>query len=130
MEAGLGGAPAGAPAGDALRRERVSPSKRTEIQALREGVAEGLTSSLTLYLDSAGVRAAAAARLRLDARAVIVGVDVTTDDPADAIPKAFGMTSAGAAVVRPDGYIGWRSPAELADPADTLTAVLASLAHA
>ena len=78
----------------------------------------------------AAAAAAAAARLRLDARAVIVGVDVTTDDPADAIPKAFGMTSAGAAVVRPDGYIGWRSPAELADPADTLTAVLASLAHA
>jgi 2-oxoglutarate dehydrogenase E2 component (dihydrolipoamide succinyltransferase) len=64
LEAGLGGAPAGAPAGDALRRERVSPSKRTEIQALREGVAEGLTSSLTLYLDSAGVRAAAAAQGR------------------------------------------------------------------
>jgi len=46
---------------DGLRRERVAAAKRAEIQALRDGAGEHLKSSLTLYFDSAGVRAGAAA---------------------------------------------------------------------
>ena len=57
-----GVAPALLPPSDPRRRERVPPSKRAEIQALRAGAGEGLKSSLTIYLDSAGARAAAAER--------------------------------------------------------------------
>jgi pyruvate/2-oxoglutarate dehydrogenase complex dihydrolipoamide acyltransferase (E2) component len=52
LEAGLG---------TTGRRERTPASKRAEIQILREGSHDSLRSSLTLYLDSAGVREAAVA---------------------------------------------------------------------
>ena len=49
------------PTNDGLRRERDVPAKRAEIQALTEGAEGNLRSSLTVYFDSAGVRARAEA---------------------------------------------------------------------
>jgi 2-oxoglutarate dehydrogenase E2 component (dihydrolipoamide succinyltransferase) len=46
------------PAEPRLRRERVPADKRAEIAALREGAADGLRSSLSVYFDSEPVRAA------------------------------------------------------------------------
>ncbi len=53
-----GGADVAAGERAAGRRERTPADKRAEIAALREGAAEGLRSSLSVYFDSAPVRAA------------------------------------------------------------------------
>jgi hypothetical protein len=45
-------------------------------------------------------------------------------DPGNALPGAYGITSSGAVLVRPDGFIGWRGES----PAD-LPAALASLLY-
>ena len=53
--------PVPVPADDGLRRERAALAKRAEIGALSEGAEGNLRSSLTVYFDSAGVRARAEA---------------------------------------------------------------------
>jgi 2-polyprenyl-6-methoxyphenol hydroxylase-like FAD-dependent oxidoreductase len=55
-------------------------------------------------------------------------------DPDGAFPDAFGITSSGAALVRPDGVVAWRAPAAdgASAPAlaDALDAVLCRARHA
>src|SRR5262245_841438 len=42
-------------------------------------------------------------------------------------PSAYGVTSTGAVLVRPDGLIAWRAEGRVAHPEQTLEAVLADL---
>jgi putative polyketide hydroxylase len=58
-----------------------------------------------------------------------IGTDVRTADPA-ALPAALGLSTGGAVLVRPDGYIAWRSAAAPDDAADALTRALAQVAAA
>ncbi|MEW5853125.1 MAG: FAD-dependent oxidoreductase [Myxococcota bacterium] len=52
-----------------------------------------------------------------------IGVDV--EDPEDRFPTAAGIRREGALLVRPDGFVGWRSPTAAGAP--ELPAVLATL---
>jgi putative polyketide hydroxylase len=49
-----------------------------------------------------------AAALGVELRFVHIGGDVKTEEP-QAFPTAFGLEPDGASLVRPDGYIAWRS---------------------
>ncbi|HZC39214.1 MAG TPA: FAD-dependent monooxygenase [Streptosporangiaceae bacterium] len=51
----------------------------------------------------------AAERLGVPLTACQVGEDGLAD-PAGAFPGAYGITGAGAVLVRPDGFVGWRAP--------------------
>jgi putative polyketide hydroxylase len=50
---------------------------------------------------------AAAARLRVPLNAYQVGVEVT--DPGGGFGRAYGVDAGGAVLVRPDGFVAWRS---------------------
>ncbi|RKT53592.1 FAD-dependent monooxygenase [Saccharothrix australiensis] len=67
--------------------------------------------------------------LGLPVRFVHVGAEVDTTDP-HAFPTAFGTGPQGATLVRPDGYIAWRTTDVPVSPAETLTDVLARVAAA
>jgi 2-polyprenyl-6-methoxyphenol hydroxylase-like FAD-dependent oxidoreductase len=54
--------------------------------------------------------------LRLDAHCV--GKDL--DDPPGAFPEAYGIERAGASLVRPDGFVAWRSRTAVEDPTSAL----------
>ena len=43
-------------------------------------------------------------------------------------PSAYGISSTGAVLVRPDGLVGWRAEQSVEHPEQTLEAVLADLA--
>jgi hypothetical protein len=43
-------------------------------------------------------------------------------------PSAYGVSSSGAVLVRPDGLVGWRAEESVEHPEQTLEAVLADLA--
>src|SRR5690606_7063643 len=51
------------------------------------------------------------------------GVEVLRD-PRGEWTARYGVTTAGAVLVRPDGHIAWRSPGAVPDPSATLTEVL------
>jgi putative polyketide hydroxylase len=51
-----------------------------------------------------------------------VGKDVT--DPEDRFPQAFGITPAGATLIRPDGFVAWRSEGAAPDAGAALDAAL------
>jgi len=55
--------------------------------------------------------------LRLDAHRI--GIDIS--DPEDRFPQAYGISKAGASLVRPDGFVGWRSVGASKDPEFDLT---------
>jgi putative polyketide hydroxylase len=44
-------------------------------------------------------------------------------------PSAYGVTSTGAVLVRPGGFVGWRAEVPVEHPEQTLEAVLADLAR-
>ena len=48
-------------------------------------------------------------------------------DPEGKWTTAYGLDEAGAVLVRPDGYVGWRSRAMPADPAASLNGAMASI---
>ncbi|MBA9005540.1 FAD-dependent monooxygenase [Thermomonospora cellulosilytica] len=64
----------------------------------------------------------AADRLGLDVDAVAVGADV--GDPAGRFAQAYGLGPAGAALVRPDGFVAWRTRDAVEDPVEVLDGVL------
>ncbi|HEX7736035.1 MAG TPA: FAD-dependent monooxygenase [Ktedonobacteraceae bacterium] len=74
------------------------------------------------WLDAAR---AVSARLGLELDLYRAGTDFS--DPAGAFCAAYGITSRGAVLARPDGFIGWRSPQTSAQPEQTLAAALAQL---
>jgi 2-polyprenyl-6-methoxyphenol hydroxylase-like FAD-dependent oxidoreductase len=63
-----------------------------------------------------------AERLGVRLQAIVLGADVV--DVEGRWRERYGVGEGGAVLVRPDGYIAWRSPAPDAAPADTLERVL------
>lgn len=60
----------------------------------------------------------------LDLAALLIGPGGDAGDPAGGWPRAAGLTDQGALLVRPDGFVAWRSPGPAADPAGVLGRVL------
>jgi putative polyketide hydroxylase len=104
---------------------------------------EGRKSTLDLYersfvlLSGSGTEWRAAARktreqlcVRLDAFAIGDGpdADLAPEDEAD-WAVSHGTTADGAVLVRPDGFVAWRSANAVPNPAATLHKVMTSLLH-
>ena len=64
--------------------------------------------------------------VELIARRIGAGGDLVDVD--ERWPSAYGVSSAGAVLVRPDGLVGWRAEQSVKHPEQTLEAVLADLA--
>jgi 2-polyprenyl-6-methoxyphenol hydroxylase-like FAD-dependent oxidoreductase len=66
------------------------------------------------------------------ARALGIDVAYVAPEPADAasVRTAFGIAADGASLIRPDGYIAWRSVDLPEDPTGTLTSALATASSA
>jgi putative polyketide hydroxylase len=73
------------------------------------------------WLDAAPVAAQSFAALAVDA--VRIGGDLV--DPAGRCTESVGISASGAVLVRPDGFVAWRSEALPPDPASALRAALA-----
>jgi putative polyketide hydroxylase len=73
--------------------------------------------------------AIAVEKLGLDLTVLRLGTDVQSSD-LESFRQAFGLSSAGASLIRPDGHIGWRSVALADDPAGALTEALAQISFA
>ncbi|MGA8232847.1 MAG: FAD-dependent monooxygenase [Candidatus Acidiferrales bacterium] len=75
--------------------------------------------------------AEAAARLGIDLSFIHVATDVTRTEPS-AFRTLFGLGRSGASLVRPDGYVAWRSSDLPAKPTEVLTEAfqMASFARA
>ena len=63
---------------------------------------------------------------RLGLRTFSIG-DGELADPEGQWTTSYGLDETGAVLVRPDGYVGWRSPAMTADPAASLGAAMTSI---
>ena len=68
----------------------------------------------------------AAGRLAIDAPGLALSVRAVRRDadPSGTFASAFGLEDGGAALVRPDGVVAWRTVGLPADPAAALTAAL------
>ncbi|MGH8148976.1 MAG: FAD-dependent monooxygenase [Steroidobacteraceae bacterium] len=78
------------------------------------------------WLRAAPEAASQCGGLALDA--YCVGRDL--EDPEDRFGEAFGVSERGASLVRPDGFVAWRSPGPSADPETALREALgSSLGH-
>ena len=53
----------------------------------------------------------------------VIGGALAEEEPG-AWHAAYGVSAAGAVLVRPDGYVAWRSAGGVADPAAVLQAAL------
>ncbi|MFI6517030.1 aklavinone 12-hydroxylase RdmE [Spirillospora sp. NPDC050679] len=127
-----GGPDDGAPVEDPLR-----PSGRPGFRAPHVGLERdgGPVSTVELFgqgwvlvtgPEGAGWSAAARkAAARLGVRLEVVGRSEGWHDPAGDLAGRFGLGPSGAALVRPDGVIAWRSPDEPGDPGDAVFAALA-----
>lgn len=73
--------------------------------------------------------AKASERLGIAVECPRIGLDVKPSDP-DAFRGAFGLKPGGASLIRPDGYVAWRSPELPADPLSVLTDALARVSSA
>ena len=67
--------------------------------------------------------------LGLELQSLRVGADFEPEDP-EAFRTAFGLGTGGASLVRPDGYVAWRSSELPKDPAGALTQALGQVASA
>ena len=68
-------------------------------------------------------------QLGLPLEAVCLGGEVRPTDP-EAFQKSFGVGQGGASLIRPDGYVAWRSGGPPAEPLRTLTEVLGRVSSA
>ena len=69
---------------------------------------------------------ALASDTRLNLEALTIG-DGGLADSDGQWQAAYGVDDAGAVLVRPDGYVGWRSPSTTTDPTITLRAALSGI---
>ncbi len=74
------------------------------------------------WLDAAMEASARLGGLPLDA--YCVGRDLT--DPESRFPSTYGISSSGASLVRPDGFVAWRCPDTVTEPAAALHAALSA----
>jgi putative polyketide hydroxylase len=75
------------------------------------------------------VRSAAARFPGLPLEAHRIGTDATdaVSNPGGGFPDAYGLSPSGAALVRPDGFVAWRSPSGSGDPEGELTRALTAM---
>ncbi|MFB7719001.1 FAD-dependent monooxygenase [Nocardia sp. NPDC056100] len=86
------------------------------------------TDSMTLLTGADGAPwLAAAIDIGIPLHAFGIGADGELTDPSGQWPASCGITPAGALLVRPDGFIAWRSPTAVTDPHATLRDALAHL---
>ncbi|MEV4042538.1 FAD-dependent monooxygenase [Streptomyces sp. NPDC049744] len=119
-----------------------APGSRAPHLWLRRG--EQRLSTLDLYEDSlvllsdaaqptgwheAAAEVAAGMRVPLQSYRVggTSGADLTPDDEETDWARAHGVTRGGAVLVRPDGFVAWRSPGPAPDPAAMLRQVVGSV---
>jgi putative polyketide hydroxylase len=130
-------------AGDALPRAMRpdewagQPGTRAPHVVLQED--HGRSSALDLFqrgwvllAENARWRSAAAdasAETGVDVACIVDGADVAPATP-DALRSAFGLGRGGASLVRPDGYVAWRSADLPSDPSRALADALAIVAAA
>jgi putative polyketide hydroxylase len=69
------------------------------------------------WLDAAGPVRKESNGLELDAH-LVGGPDIR--DPEGRFATAYGLTSSGCALVRPDGFVVWRAKAAVQDPENVL----------
>jgi hypothetical protein len=74
------------------------------------------------WVDAA--RAAAASHPSLDLDAHVVGGHGPLADPDGGFPARFGVSDTGATLIRPDGFVAWRSRGEVDDPEAVLKDVV------
>ncbi len=48
-------------------------------------------------------------------------------DPEDRFAQAYGLSPTGAALVRPDGFVGWRAKAMVDDPQGAIAQALGAI---
>ena len=117
----------------ALRPDQWTGQPGTRAPHLRLHTPSGEASMLDLFQKSwvllseddewAQPVAQTAARLGVAVQFVHIGTDVKTQEP-HAFQGAYGLESDGATLVRPDGYIAWRTVSGPGDKAGTLADVL------
>lgn len=73
--------------------------------------------------------ARASSRLGIDVESLRIGGDVRPDDP-EVFGRMFGVGPGGASLIRPDGYVAWRSAELPEDATGALTGALAKAACA
>jgi putative polyketide hydroxylase len=123
----------------ALRPEQWAGQPGTRAPHLWVDGGDGARSTLDLFqrawvllADDERWRPAAAQageHLGIDVSCLRIGADVQPADP-DAFRRAFGLETGGASLVRPDGYVAWRSVGLPADPLGALTDALGRAASA
>jgi putative polyketide hydroxylase len=77
-------------------------------------------------IDWKAAASVATGRFEVAVGCYLVG-DPGLEDEHDTFLDVCGITSAGAVLIRPDGYIAWRSAESAADPIAALTAALAGI---
>jgi 2-polyprenyl-6-methoxyphenol hydroxylase-like FAD-dependent oxidoreductase len=79
-------------------------------------------------LASGGQWRRVATTTRVPVDVITIGADGEFADPDGEWPKLYGVGPGGAVLVRPDGYIAWRTPRAMSDPVaavdDALSAIL------
>jgi putative polyketide hydroxylase len=73
------------------------------------------------------IAAEVSARLGVELTCLTIDHDVSTQAPS-MLREAFGLAPAGAALIRPDGYVAWRAQGLSADPAAELLAAVRCVA--
>jgi len=131
----LYGSPAGVHA-DPRTTQGAPGSRAPHLWLTRKGTrvsTHDLTGNYLLLAGSEGsnwitaARAAADPFNKLTLDTCCIGKDV---DAEPQFSEAFGITNTGATLIRPDGFVAWRSPQGATDPAAELTAALKqSLGH-
>jgi putative polyketide hydroxylase len=109
-----------------------APHLWVAVAGRRASTLDLLQSSWALLADDDHWRNAAAqvaGSLGIAVRCVRFGVDIDGTDSL-ALRAAFGLQEGGAVLVRPDGFIAWRSTALASEPAVTLRTALAAVASA
>jgi 2-polyprenyl-6-methoxyphenol hydroxylase-like FAD-dependent oxidoreductase len=96
------------------RGERVSTIDLARGYVLLAGAAGGA------WVDAAKELSRGFGGLPLDS--YCIGRDLS--DPEQLFPQAYGISSSGASLVRPDGYVAWNSAEGLAEPVPELRAAL------
>jgi hypothetical protein len=85
-----------------------------------------LTGAAGITWRDAALRVANRLGVELVARRIGAGGDLVDVD--GRWPSAYGVTSLGAVLVRPDGFVGWRAKVNVEHPERMLEAVLGDLA--